>query len=111
MFYSCMIQDGQVSDKHRTELETKLSDLAREIFADGDSTFNWVVIESGHGFTAAKLSTSSLALALVPDGTDQADRELFMERICSIWMDTTDCSVNEIVATAADASTFAQANN
>ena len=108
MFFSCMVQEGQTSPEQRARLEQELEDIAVRVMSvqPGASKFNCVEVKSGFGFTEAKPSTSSLALAIVPDGTAQTTRLQLLQSICDAWMSVTNCSINEIVATAADASSI-----
>ena len=104
--FSCMVQADQVSGDQKTALEGRLASLARELFDDRSNNIavGWVEIGPGNGFTAGAPSTSSLALAVVPDGTEQATRVKLLEAMCTAWMDVTGCSEQEIVATAAKSS-------
>jgi len=112
MVFSCMVQENQVPAAQRTLIESRLTAIAGDVFSEQPDDINvgWVEVKSGHGFTAAEPSTSSLALAIVPDGTASDVREKLLSAMSTAWMDVTACSVNEIVATAADVSHFAQAS-
>jgi hypothetical protein len=104
--FTCLVQENQMPIEHRTELETRLNDVSSEVFpeASAEVVFSWLEVQSGHGFTGGKPSTSSLAVATVPNGTTEPDRVRFLDGVCKHWMAVTNCSINEIVASAADAS-------
>ena len=105
MTFSCLIQQGQISAAMRQELASRLAAIGQEVFGEvpDDTQVGWVEVAPGCGFTAGKPSTSSLAMAVVPDGTSKEDRTRALSAICDAWMEVTGCSVNEIVASAVDA--------
>ena len=112
MFFNCLVQRNQIPMKKRDELAIKLTDIAGQIFDAQASNVNigWVAIEEGSGFTGGQPSTTSLVMAVVPDGTKQQKRESFLSAICDAWIEVTGCSINEVVASAADESLMAQVN-
>ena len=111
MTFNCMVQEGLISQAMRAELSKRLSDISCEVFGDceEDVQVGWIEVRAGSGYTAGKPSTSSLALATVPDGTSEEDRCRALSGICDAWTEVTGCSINEIVATAVDAGLMAKA--
>jgi phenylpyruvate tautomerase PptA (4-oxalocrotonate tautomerase family) len=112
VMFNCFMQEGQIPQDQRDELAKRLRATGHEIFSDAPENIavEFMDVAEGCGYTAGKPSTSSLALAMVPDGTSTEDRTRLLTDICDAWMDVTGCSINEIVASAADASLVAQAN-
>lgn len=111
MTFNCMVQEGLISQAMRAELSKRLTDISRDVFGgiDEDVEVGWIEVPAGSGYTGGKPSTSSLALATVPDGTSQKDRCQALSAICDAWTEVTGCSINEIVATAVDAGLMAKA--
>ena len=112
MLFNCLVQQNQIPANRRDELAVRLTDIAGEIFGAEPSNVNvgWVDIEEGSGFTGGQPSTTSLVMAVVPDGTPEDKRESFLSAICDAWIEVTGCSINEVVASAADESLMAQVN-
>ncbi len=102
--YSCIIQEGQAADRSIDALEAGLRRLAREHFGDDpdDVSIRWTRQRPGWAWTADEPSTSSIVVRSVPVGYDDAERETFLRAVCDLWVDTTGCSINEVVATAFD---------
>lgn len=102
--YVCMIQEGQEPDRKREALAARLRDLAHRTFGvDPDAVeIRWLPIAKGYAWTAGEPSTSSLVVCSVPVGYPDDEREKLLRSICDIWVETTGCSINEIVATALD---------
>ncbi len=97
----CMIQQGQAAESNKPALEQGLSDIAQHYFNLPAATV-WTAVAAGNGWTAGEPSTSSLAVMYVPQGLEQQTRTALLNDICNLWMSTTGCSINEIVATARD---------
>ncbi len=102
--YACIIQEGQAADRERGALEAGLKRLAREFFGDDPAEvgIRWTRQPRGWAWTAGEPSTSSIVVRSVPVGYDDVQREAFLRAVCDLWVETTGCSVNEIVATAFD---------
>ena len=102
--YSCIIQEGQSPDQLREKLEEGLRQIGREFFGDDpqDVEIRWNRFAKGWAWTAGELSTSSVVIRSVPVGYDNEEREKFLRSVCDLWVETTGCSINEIVATAYD---------
>lgn len=97
----CMVQENQIPRGQCAALEQGLSDIARR-YLEQPATTLWTTVAAGDGWTAGEPSQSSLAMMYVPPGLDQPTRTRLLGDICDLWMTTTGCSINEIVATAHD---------
>ena len=102
--YSCIIQEGQVADQKTDALEAGLRQLGQEFFGDepADVQINWVRQAQGWAWTAGEPSTASIVVRSVPVGFDNDKREAYLHAVCNLWVETTGCSINEVVATAFD---------
>ena len=102
--YACIIQEGQTADLRIDALEAGLKKLASDFFGDDPNEvgIRWTRQEKGWAWTAGEPSTSSIVVRSVPVGYDDEEREKFLRAVCDLWVDTTGCSINEIVATAYD---------
>ncbi len=102
--YACIIQEGQTADQRIDALETGLRRLAGEFFGDepADVGIRWTRQAPGWAWTAGLPSTSSIVVRSVPVGYDDTERERFLRAVCDLWVETTGCSIDEIVATAYD---------
>lgn len=102
--YACIIQEGQAADQRVDVLEEGLRRLARKFFDDdpADVGIRWTRQPAGWAWTAGEPSTSSIVVRSVPVGFDDGVREKFLRAVCDFWVETTGCSINEIVATAFD---------
>ena len=102
--YACIIQAGQAADREVQALEAGLKRLGRTFFDDDpdDVEVRWTRQAKGWAWTAGEPSTSSIVVRSVPVGYDDVRREAFLHAVCDLWVETTGCSVNEIVATAYD---------
>ena len=102
--YSCIIQEGQAADQRIEALEAGLRRIGREFFPDDpdDAGVRWTRQAEGWAWTAGKPSTSSIVVRSVPVGFDNAEREKLLRAMLDLWVETTGCSVNEVVVTAFD---------
>jgi len=102
--YACIIQEGQAADQRVDVLEAGLRRLAREFFGDDPTEvgIRWTRQPRGWAWTAGESSTSSIVVRSVPVGFDNEEREKFLRAVCDLWVETTGCSIDEIVATAFD---------
>ncbi len=102
--FACIIQEGQAADRKADALEAGLKRLAREFFGDdpADVGIGWTRQPRGWAWTAGQPSTSSIVVRSVPVGFDNDQREAYLHAVCDLWVETTGCTVNEIVATAFD---------
>lgn len=95
---TCLVQEGQLAENVQQSLEAGLSDLTTRYF-NAAANVVWLPIRKGNGYTAGVPSTSSLCSVQVPD-MDQSTRVTLLSDICDLWMRETQCSINEIVASA-----------
>ena len=102
--YTCIIQEGQAADQRVEALEAGLRRIGAEFFGDdpADVGIRWTRLAKGWAWTAGEPSTSSIVVRSVPAGYDNVERERLLSALCDLWVETTGCSVNEIVATAFD---------
>ena len=102
--YVCMIQEGQEPDRRREALANGLRNLANRTFGEAADAveIRWVPIAKGYAWTAGELSTTSIVVRSVPVGYPNDQREQLLRSICDLWVETTGCSINEVVATALD---------
>ena len=102
--YACIVQQGQEAERRRDALEQGLRRIARDCFGDDPAAveFRWTAMPEGMAWTAGEPSRSSIVVRSVPVGFDDARREAFMKSVCDLWIETTGCSIEEIVVTAFD---------
>jgi len=102
--FACMIQAGQAADRQRDALAARLRDLAHRTFGeDADAVeIRWLPIAKGYAWTAGEPSTTSIVVRSVPVGYPNDERENLLREICDLWVETTGCSIDEVVATALD---------
>ena len=102
--YSCMIQQGQAADRNIPALEAGLKRLGQAFFDDDPSEVDirWTRQAPGWAWTAGEPSTSAIVVRSVPVGFDDDERAVFLRAVVDLWVETTGCSVNEVVATAFD---------
>jgi len=102
--FVCMIQEGQEPDRKREALAAGLRNLAHRTFGeDADAVeIRWLPIAKGYAWTAGEPSTTSIVVRSVPVGYPDDEREELLRSICDVWVETTGCSIDEIVATAVD---------
>ncbi len=63
---------------------------------------NWTRQAPGWAWTAGEPSTSSIVVRSVPVGYDNEKREAYLHAVCQLWVETTGCTVDEVVCTAFD---------
>jgi hypothetical protein len=99
-----MIQEGQEPDRKREALAAGLRKLAQQTFGEAADAveIRWLPIAKGYAWTAGKPSTTSIVVRSVPVGYPDAEREKLLRSICDLWVETTGCSIDEVVATALD---------
>ena len=102
--YACIVQEGQAADHSTDALEAGLRRLGQRFFGDdpNDVAIRWTRQAPGWAWTAGEPSTSSIVVRSVPVGFDNAEREVFLRAVVDLWVETTGCSVDEVVATAFD---------
>ena len=102
--YICMAQQGQASEKRKTELSDGLKGIAEELLGQdpNETEIAWMIVDEGFGFTAGMPSTTTLVVRSVPEGFPDDQRTHLMTRICDLWQDVTGCTTNEIVVTVLD---------
>ena len=102
--YACIIQQGQRAERERATLEVGLRRIARDSFGDDPEAveIEWVALAPGYAFTAGEPSRSSVVVRSVPEGFPDDRREAFMHAVCDLWIETTACSIEEIVVSALD---------
>ena len=97
----CIVQSGQISESQQAVLASRLSSITEAEFGQQAGT-SWLVIDPGNGWTAGEPSTTSLVSMNVP-AMDAENRTRLLHAICDAWSEETQCSMNEIVATAISA--------
>lgn len=102
--YVCIVQEGQAPDRKAEALEAGLRRIGQRFFGDvpEEIEIRWDRLAKGWAWTAGEPSTSSLVIRSVPVGYDDAKREAYLRAVCDLWVETTGCSIDEIVATALD---------
>lgn len=102
--FACIIQEGQEPDRKVDALETGLRRISRDFFEQNadDVEIRWDRVGKGWAWTAGEPSTSSIVIRSVPVGYDDREREKLLKAICDLWVATTGCSINEVVAVAFD---------
>ena len=98
---TCMVQEGQAPDAAADALRVRLDAFSRRAFG-APMEIRWLRITPGNGFTAGAPSTSSIVSIEANAALDQTQREALMKDVCDLWMDETDCSLDEIVAVLTD---------
>ncbi len=94
----CLIQEGTISQEDMLRLEAGLETIVEKHLASG-VTASSVVIPKGNGWKAGELSTSSLVVLSTPDIEQDARTDL-LRAICDLWIEVTQCSIDEIMVCA-----------
>ncbi len=97
----CLVQEGQIAPSIGEDLRSSLDQIAQDHLGS-TAGINWVEVEAGSGFTEAKPSTSSLVSIQSDRMLSQDERISIMQKICDSWIEKTECSINEIVASVND---------
>jgi len=97
----CLVQEGHIAPSVGEDLRSSLNQLAQDHLGSA-AGINWVEVQAGSGFTEAKPSTSTLVSIQSDRALTQDERISIMQKICDFWMEKTDCSINEIVASVND---------
>jgi hypothetical protein len=97
-----LVQEGSLSPTQVSGLEAALGALTARFF-DDEASFGWTSIPKGSGFTGGVPSTSALVSMGVPQTISTETRTALLNAICDVWMEHTNCSVNEIIASAINA--------
>ena len=97
----CLVQEGQTPDNMRDVIIEKLNAFSQSSFNESAEVY-WHAIPPGSGYTAAKLSTSSIVSVTAPQPLTQGERVPLLNEICDLWMNETGCSINEVVASVND---------
>ncbi len=102
--YACIVQEGQAADRKQDALEAGLRQLGQRFFGDDPAgvAIRWTRQAPGWAWTAGEPSTSSIVVRSVPLGFDDTHREAYLRAVCDLWVETTGCSIDEVVATAFD---------
>jgi len=102
--YVCIVQEGQAAEQKQGALAEGLKAIGQQAFGDdpAKTEISWVTMKKGFAWTAGKPSTSSIVIRSVPVGLPSDQRESYLRTVCDLWIETTGCSINEIVATAWD---------
>lgn len=93
----CLIQENQIPDEHIKVLESGIHNIIADYNMDTLADIKWIVIPEGDGWTAAAPSTSSV-VTLYAAPISQETRIDVLNALCDLWTDTTQCSINEIIA-------------
>ena len=93
----CLIQENQISESSQKTLEAGIAKIvaSHNLVELGD--FKWIVVPEGQGWTDAKPSTSSVVTIYTP-AIEQPVRVEVLNAICDLWTETTNCHINEIIA-------------
>jgi hypothetical protein len=104
MLCVCTIQQNQISQRTRQDLEAEIRGITRRALGDYAASvqFVWTEVAPGSGYTAGKPSTSSVVGMIVPRGTQQETREPLLRAVCNGWSRIASCSIDEIVVSAID---------
>jgi len=102
--YACMIQEGQEAERRKDALADGLREIAQRTFGEhpDEVEIQWDSLPKGFAWTGGEPSTSSIVVRSVPVGFDNDEREVLLRSMCDLWIETTGCTINEIVATAFD---------
>lgn len=100
---NCIVQDGQVDEPTVARLEEGLSGVVATFFEE-EIEVNWTSVAKGSGFTGGVPSSSSLVSLSVLADIKQERRVELLDAICTMWSGVAGCHVNEVVATAVNAS-------
>lgn len=98
---TAMVQAGQIAPATVERLEGDLDAFTRDAF-DAPATIAWVEVEAGNGFTKGEPSTTSVVSVSAPAALEQGRRVELLDALCALWMDATQCALDEVVAVVAD---------
>lgn len=98
----CLTQEGLAPDQHSQQLKDGLKQIVITNKLGDDVNIAWITVPPGEGWTDGKPSTSTV-LSMEAPPIDQAHRVDVLTQICDLWIKTTGCHVNEIVASVVPA--------
>ena len=98
---NCIVQAGQISPETEAVLRANLSAFAERAFGE-PAEINWRTIPERSGFTAAKPSTSSVVSMAANRVVPQAERAELLKEMCTLWVNETHRSLDEIVGVISD---------
>ena len=98
---NCIVQAGQIAEDTESALRARLEDFAQSNFGSA-AEISWLEIPAGSGYTAAQPSTSSIVSLVADKPLEQSTRVDMLEQLCALWMDQTNCSLDEIVGVIND---------
>ena len=97
--YIATIQEGHAAENMKQELEKSLKEIAYDSLGKfvTNSEVIWKVIPKGYGFTAGRLSNSSILLCVIPDEVEFKVRANFMQRLNELWVRQTGANSHELL--------------
>lgn len=99
--YTCLVQKGQIPADTEAALRAGLDDFTTRNF-NAPAAINWIEIDKGSGFTAAKPSTSSIVSLAAHAPVEQSARVPLLKELCALWTEETGCSLDEVVGVIND---------
>ena len=97
----CLVQGGQTPHQQQSQLEARLQAFSETAFGQ-PAQIDWIDVPRGNGFTASAPSTSSIVSMSAAEPLPQGRRAELLQALCDLWMEDTDCSLNEVVAVIND---------
>ncbi len=97
----CLVQEGQISPKQRSDLEFKLRAFSVAKLGS-PAEIRWGEIASGSGYTANEPSTTSVVSLTGNTALEQAIRVELLHELVDLWTKGSGCSVDEITAVIGD---------
>ena len=100
----CMVQQGQISAAAEAALRTGLSAFAQDAFGS-PAEINWIVVPERSGFSAGEPSAASIVSLGAHEPLEQPRRAALLKELCDLWINTTGCSINDVVGVIRDPET------
>jgi len=94
---TCFYQDGQIPSNIINQLGEGIENIGVSHKLGDGVDIQWIAIPAGQGWTAGEPSTSSVVTLNTPP-IDQTQRIEILHDICNLWMELTDCQINEVLA-------------
>lgn len=98
---SCLVQEGQSPDLHKSELQAAISQFTASSFGQ-EAQIAWIPVAVGDGFTEGKKSTSSVVSITANEPLTPARRETLLREFVALWTDKTGSTIDEIVIAIVD---------
>ena len=102
--FNCTMQEGQIGEDVRSQLAAGLQQITQDVLSEApeDVPVTFSDIPAGFGFRGGEPSTTSLVRGSIVGGVSQDVREELMRRICDMWMESSGCTVDDLVVSARD---------